>query len=170
MPEAWVYFFGGILIGMLLLTLGYRLLYSSVVYSQKQDAMNQFDDLVSSVRRICLSEVESSESFHLSLPEYVRVIFATSEEKIPLKVYQRIKNREMSNGRRICLQFKDEDFLRCYPEDGMECNIRMPYLGVLPEKEDIFVAVSRILGKGRRKDYEILILKKDWNEVELILR
>ena len=169
MPEVWVYIFGGVLIGLLTLTIAYNLLHSSITYSQRQDALDQFNSFVASVERVCLQEKGNSESFHFSLPHGVRVIFSTDEAKIPLKVYEHIKNGEMSEGRKICLQFKDENFLRCYPEGFFECKIRMPYLGVLPEKEDIFVAVNRILGRGERRDYDLLIQKSAGDLVEVIL-
>jgi len=169
MPELWVYVFGGVLVGLLTLTLAYNLLHSSITYSQRQDALDQFNSFVASVERVCLQEKGNSESIRFSLPHGVRVIFATDETKVPPKVYEQIKNMEMSEGRKVCLQFKDEDFLRCYPEGFFECKVRMPYLGVLPEKEDIFVAVNRILGKGKRRDYNLLIQKLAGNVVEVSL-
>jgi hypothetical protein len=82
------------------------------------------------------------------------------------KVLDEIKNQQASFGKNVCMQFKDEQYLRCYPEPPkrLACNVVMPYLGVLPEQEDIFVAMNKILGRGPIKEYTLLI-NKTGNEV-----
>lgn len=72
-----------------------------------------------------------------------------------------IKNQNLSFGRSICLQFKNERQVRCYPEppDKLPCNVTFPYIGVLPESEDIWVKVSKILGRPEAREYQLFIQK-----------
>ena len=67
------------------------------------------------------------------------------------------------------MQFKDEQMLRCFPEppEKLSCKVKMPYLGVLPETEDIWMRVKKILGQPEMKDYNLFVKKMRENEVEI---
>ncbi|MEM5853196.1 MAG: hypothetical protein QXG39_05755 [Candidatus Aenigmatarchaeota archaeon] len=168
MPELWVYVFGGIVIAILAMLVGYNLLSNMINYSQKQDALAQFSDLCYNINTVCVQELGNYLIKKYSFPSTVRVVYATQDVFNPLpKVLDKIKNGEISFGKSVCLQFKDEKYLRCCPEPPKQflCRIQMPHLGVLPEQEDIFVAVNKILGRSPRRDYEILINKTSGDEV-----
>lgn len=168
MPELWVYVFGGVVIAILAMVIGYTLLSNMINYSQRQEALAQFSDLCYNVNAVCLQELGNFLVKKYSLPTIVRVVYATQDLENPLPaVLDKIKNQEISSGRSICLQLKDEQYLRCCPEPPKQflCKIKMPHLGVLPEHEDIFVAVNKILGRAPRRDYEILINKTSGDEV-----
>lgn len=164
----WVYVFGGIVVAVLAMVIGYTLLSNTINYSQRQDALTQFSDLCYSVNVVCVQELGNSLTKKYSFPMAVRVIYATEDvNNILPTVLGKIKNQEVSYGKNICLQFKDEQYLRCCqePPKHFPCKIQMPYLGVLPEHEDIFVAVNKILGRSPRRDYEVLINKSFGDEV-----
>jgi hypothetical protein len=168
MPEIWVYVFGGIIIAILALVIGYTLLSNTINLSQRQEALNQFSQLTSDINTVCLQEIGNSITKKFTFPFQVRVIYATDDTSNPLpKVLYEIKNQQASLGKNICIQFKDEQYLRCYPEPPkrLACNVIMPHLGVLPEQEDIFIAINKILGKGPIKEYMLLINKTAGNEV-----
>jgi hypothetical protein len=168
MPDIWIYVFGGIVIAILALTIGYTLLSNSINYSQRQEALSQFSDLCSNVGVVCLQEVGNFLVKRYSFPTSVRVVYATDDTVNALPtVLDKIKNQELSSGNNICLQFKDEQFLRCCPEPPRKfpCKVQMPHLGVLPEHEDIFVAVNKILGRAPGREYETSINKTAGNEV-----
>lgn len=170
MPDIWVYIFGGIIIAVIALTIGYTLLSNAINYSQRQDALSQFSDLSSSINIVCLQEVGNSLTKTFRFPFPVRIVYATDDTtKILPKVVDIIKNQELSSGSNICLQFKDEQNLRCYPEPPkkLACKVQMPYIGVLPEQEDIFVAVNKILGRAPGREYELLINKTAEFEVTI---
>lgn len=168
MPELWVYVVGGIIIAILAMLIAYNLISTMVNYSQKQDVLTQFSDMCANVNTVCIQEVGNTLSKKYSFPIVVRVIYATDDTTNTLPtVIDKIKNKEISFGKNICLQFKDEQFLRCCPEPPKKfyCEIQMQYLGVLPEHEDIFVAVNKILGRSPRRDYEILMNKTSGTKV-----
>jgi hypothetical protein len=168
MPDIWVYVFGGIIIAILALVIGYTLLSNTINFSQRQEALNQFSELTSNINTVCLQEFGNSVIKKFTFPFQVRVIYATDDTLNLLpKVLEEIKTQKTSYGKNICLQFKDEQYLRCYPEPPkkLPCNIIMPYLGVLPEQEDIFIAINKILGRGLIKEYTLLINKTAGDEV-----
>lgn len=171
MPDVWVYVFGGIIIAVISLTIGYTLLSHVIDFSQKEDVLNhQFLELCSDVNTVCLQEVGNHLTGGFSFPFQVRVVYATDNVTDTLhKVVDEIKNQVLSSGNNICLQFKDEQILRCCPEppEKLPCRMDMPHLGVLPENEDIFVAVNKILGRGPRRDYELSINKTTGDEVTI---
>jgi len=168
MPDIWIYVFGGIVISVIALTIGYTLLSNAIDYSQRQDALSQFSDLCSNINTVCLQEAGNflTKTFRFSMP--VRVVYATNDTTKSLpKVIDAIKNQNLSSGSNVCLQLKDEQDLRCYPQPPakLPCRVSMPHMGVLPEKEDIFVAVSKILGRSPMREYELLINKTAGDEV-----
>jgi hypothetical protein len=117
-----------------------------------------------------LQEVGNSLTKKFTFPFQVRVVYATDDTLNPLpKVLDEIKNQKLSLGKNICMQLKDEQNLRCYPEPPkkLPCNIIMPHMGVLPEHEDIFVAVNKILGRGNMREYLVLINKTAGDEVTI---
>ncbi|MDI6807011.1 MAG: hypothetical protein QMD14_04350, partial [Candidatus Aenigmarchaeota archaeon] len=90
------------------------------------------------------------------------------DDKTPLpKVFDLIKNQELSYGYNLCLQFKDEQKVRC---EEILCNMTIPYLGVLPETEDIWMMVSKILGRAPIKEYELFIKKINDEKVNITIR
>jgi hypothetical protein len=168
MPDIWVYVFGGIVIAILVLVIGYNLLSSTINFSQKQNALRQFSDFCSDVSIVCLQEINNFFVKNYNFPMSVRVVYATNDTTNALPtVLDKIKNQELSSGNNICLQFKDEQYLRCCPEPERKfaCRIQMPYIGVLPEHEDIFVAVNKILGRAPGREYTFLLNKTAWDEV-----
>jgi hypothetical protein len=170
MPDVWVYVFGGVIIAILALAIGYNLISNTISFSQKQEALNQFSDLTSNINTVCLQEVGNSLTKKFTFPFQVRVVYATDDTLNPLpKVLDEIKNQKLSLGKNICMQLKDEQNLRCYPEPPkkLPCNIIMPHMGVLPEHEDIFVAVNKILGRGNMREYLVLINKTAGDEVTI---
>jgi len=170
MPELWIYVVGGVIIAIIAMLIAYNLISSLINHSQRQDALAQFSDFCSNVNMVCMQEIGNSLLKKYSFPMIVRVIYATDDITNPLpKVVDKIKNKEESSGKNVCLQFKDEQFLRCCPEVPKQfyCEIQMPHLGVLPEHEDIFVAVNKILGKSPRRDYEVLMNKTSGDKVSI---
>jgi hypothetical protein len=168
MPELWVYVIGGIIVAVITLTIGYTLYSNTIDYSQRQEALSQFSDFSSSLNIVCLQEFNNSMTKKFTITQQVRVIYATNDIVNPLPtVIDRIKDAQSSLGRNVCMQFKDEQELRCYPDPPkkLACNVTMPYLGNLPEQEDIFVAVSRILGRGPIREYSLFIQKTSGDAV-----
>lgn len=157
MPESMFYLIGGILIGMLVFTIGYRLITISIIQSQKQMALTDFNELASDLDIVCLQEVNNSMLVKLKIPNLVRVIYATDNttDLLPT-VIDSIKHEELSEGQNLCLQFKNEQFIRC---EGLICNSSIPYMGALETYNDFQLMVKKILGEALVKDHTLLLTK-----------
>ena len=170
MPELWVYVLGGIVVAIIALLIGYNLFSNIMNYSQKQDVLKQFSDLCQNINTVCTQEVGNFVVKKYTLPWNDRVVYATDDtSKILPTVVDKIKNQEISSGKNICLQFKDEQEVRCCPEPPRQfsCRVKMPHIGLLPEHEDIWVRVRKILTGQVSRDYEACIRKVSWQDVSI---
>jgi hypothetical protein len=170
MPETWIYVAGGIIVAVIAFTIAYNLISSSIEYSQRQNTLAQFSSLYSDINTVCLQEINNSLIKKFSIPLSVRAVYATIDTNNTLpKVTDLIKSEQVSSGQNICLQFKDEQYLRCYPQPPKKfsCNITVPYMGALQEAEDIWVKVSKILGGPAIREYELCIKKVGGKDVNV---
>jgi len=167
MPDIWVYIIGGIAISILILAIAYHLISSTITFSQKQNTLSQFSDLFTDVSSVCIQELNNSIIKSYKFDFQTRVVFSTDDKTVPIKVVDLIKNENLSSGYNLCLQFKDENYLRC---QKLYCNLTMPYLGVLPENEDIWIAVNKILGNGPFREYQLEIKKISYEKVNVTIR
>ena len=166
MVETWIYIIGGLIVAVIAFVIAYNLMTSSMEFSQRQNFLNEFSSFYSDVDTVCNQEMNSSLERKISIPSSVRVIYATNDVYYALpNVTDLIKKQKLSSGQHICLQFNNEKESRCYPENlnNMSCNISMPYIGTLQESEDIWVRVSKILGKPPIKTYYLSIQKIEDN-------
>jgi hypothetical protein len=155
MAEAWLYTVGGIIIGMIVFTIGYQLVTSSINQLQTQSFISDFGSFETDINSLCLQERGTTVGYDFTVPYNVRVIYATDDTEKPLlAVTDRIKNMEMSSGSSLCFQFKEEQDLRC---TQLECEVSIPYLGALETYNDLQMMVNKILGKPLSKTYEIEI-------------
>ena len=167
MPATWFYVIGGIVIGMLVFTIGYHLISVSIVQTQKQVALSNFNNLHTNLETICLQEINNSMVLKLKIPNVVRVIYTTNDTINPLPVViDRIKNEEINKERNLCMQFKDEQTLRC---KELTCNVTLPYMGSLPESMDIKLFVKKILGQAPVKEYDLTLRKSFPDEVKVTI-
>lgn len=157
MSDEMLYVVGGIIIGLLILTVAYKIVTSVIIQSQKQSALANLNTLHNNMESVCLQELDNSMVTRLNIPEYVRVIYATDDtQNPPATVVSSIKGVKNSTGRNLCLQFKQEQGLRCFEST---CNISMPFIGSLDVESDLQLMVNKILGRPVVKDYSLNLLK-----------
>ena len=168
MPATWFYVVGGIVIGLLVFTIAYHLISVSIIHTKMQDAISSFNSFHSDLETVCLQEINNSMLTKFKVPEQVRVIYATNDTlNPPQKVIENITNEDMSQDFYLCLQFFDEpETLRC---KKLTCNTTIPYMGSLPESEDIELFVKRILGQAPVKEYSLILTKTKGDEVEVTI-
>jgi hypothetical protein len=165
MPATWIYVLGGIIIAIIALVIASNLISRFIEISLQQRVSSEFSNLHTDIESVCLQERRNEISKKISLPSKVRVIYAANDiEKILPKIIDQIKNQEISSGENICLQFNDEDKLRC---EKISCTLKMPYIGNLPESEDIWTSVNKILGRPQIKDYNLFIKKTTYKTVNI---
>ena len=157
MPASWLYVIGGIIIGILIFTIGYHLISISINQAQKQTALSNFNDLHTNIQMTCFQEINNSMLIKLQVPNSVRVLYTTDDNKNLLDtVVDKIQNKEYSSGHYLCMQFKEEQELRC---QKIDCLTDIPYMGSLPKELDIQLMVKKILGKAPVKEYTLEIKK-----------
>ena len=161
----WLWTFGVISVALIASTIAYNLLMRSVYLSQKQDMINNFNDLYTKIQSVCLQEVGNYRYEKLKVYDFVRAIYVTDNTKeYEAKVIEKIRGKETNKAKNLCLQFKDEEKLRCVE---LDCNVTMPYLGALPHGIDIQLFVKRLLGEAPVKEYGLIISKVSGDEVEV---
>ncbi len=165
MPAAWLYVIGGIVIGILIFVIGYHLVSISINQAQKQTALSNFNDLHTDIQMVCFQEINNSMLIRSQVPSSVRVLYATEDKDTPLDtVVDKIQNREYSSGHYLCMQFKEEQELRC---QKLDCLTIIPYTGSLPKELDIQLMVKKILGKAPVKEYQLEIKKISGDQVSV---
>lgn len=168
MPANWLWILGGIFIGLFVFTIAYNLIIRTVYLSQKQQMLENFNTFYANIKLVCLQEIGNSISMEMNIPDFVRVVYATNNiEHAEPRVIDKIKNKELSKGKNLCIQFKTEQELRCVE---LPCNMTIPYIGSLPMHMDIKLMVKKILGEPQAKEYYLFIKKVSGDEVEVTLR
>jgi len=165
MAATWLYVIGGIVIAVLAFTIGYRLVSVSITQAQKQGAIENFNELHTNIQNVCFQEVNNYVFFKMQVPNSVRVIYVTNETNSTLStVVDKIKDKETSSGMNLCIQFQEEQELRCRE---LNCHVDLMYMGVLPKSLDIQMMVKKILGEAPVKDYEIYIKKTGGTKISV---
>ncbi len=156
---------GSIVIGILVFTLAYRLLTVSIKQAQYQIALNELNRFYSNIQSVCVQEIGNKMKIKYQIPNTVRVVYFSYDDKnsVPA-VTDLITNEEVSEGNYLCLQFKNEQEVRC---QQINCVGYMPYIGALEEYNDLQLAVNKILGKPMVKEYTFYIEKNFNGQVEI---
>ncbi|MBU5688579.1 MAG: hypothetical protein KQA41_01635 [Candidatus Aenigmarchaeota archaeon] len=166
MAEQTLVFLGSIIIGLLVLTLAYRILTVSISQSQYQAALSSFNSFYTDIQSVCQQEIENSVKVKYQIPIFVKVVYFSYDDiRPPVGVNDLILNQEISEGDYLCLQFKQQQDLKC---QKIECIAQMPYIGALEEYNDLQLAVNKILGKPLIKEYTLLIKKNFYGTLEVI--
>lgn len=160
MSDEILYVVGGIVIGLLVFTIAYRLLTISINQAQKQDAIADFNKLYSYIKSVCLQELDNTMTLKLEIPNIVRIIYSTDNpDSPPVTVVDMIKASYNTTGKNICFQFKLEQEARC---SEVPCNTSFPVMGALETYNDLQLMVNKILGKPLTKEYSLTITKTDF--------
>lgn len=143
---------------MIALAIAYNLISQAINTSLRESALSEFSNLKNGVENVCVQEIKNFIKIKFTLYPKVRVVYATDDPNyIMPTVIDSIKNSKLSSGSNICLQFTDEpDKTRC---EKLTCELDMPYIGYLPESQDIWSGVNKILGRADIKKYDLSLTK-----------
>jgi hypothetical protein len=185
MPETWVYVAGGVIAGVLVLAIAYSLMSAYVKFNEKQNDLKEFSSLASDAKLVCYGSKDNFLVKSYIFSENFKILYATNniscssdaDCNYPLercennfcllqKPIEAIKSKQSSFGKSICLQFKDENELRC---EKIACNVSFLPIGMLPATEDIWVAVSKILGKGNYRSFMLNLTKDSFDSIYITL-
>ncbi len=157
---------GGIVLGLMVFSIGYQLIASFVIESQKQTFLEQFSNINEDLDSVCSQEPGNFLTFDLLIPSQVRVFYTTDKpDDVLPTVSDLIKSDKLSEGDYLCFQFKSEQFNRC---SKLRCRTRLPHMGTLEDYNDFQIAVNKILGRPLVKEYEVTF-KRTSNAVNLEL-
>ena len=169
MADIWIYIVGSVIVGVIAFSIAFNFYLSSINYSENQNMLKKISDFYSTVFSVCLQELNTTQESQITLLTNIRVLYATDDIENPeIKIVDKIKNQNIGSGKNLCMQYKNENELRCFPkESNLACTINMPYMGVLPENEDIWVKVKKILGFPASRDYSLIVQKVKGKEVNV---
>lgn len=165
MPETLLYVVGGIITGLLVFTIAYNFITSSIIQAQQQEFLSSFNELHSNIEFVCLRELNNTMNFKIKIPVSLRVLYATNDKSPLVTVTDLITNQETSEGTFLCYQFKHEQKPRC---EHLTCNTMIPYLGAFETYNDIQLMVKKILGEPLIKE-QFVSARKTENGVEIKL-
>jgi hypothetical protein len=185
MPETWVYVAGGVIVGILTFAIAYTLMSGYVKFNEKQNDLKEFSSLASDAKLVCYGGKDNFLAKSYTFSENLKILYATNniscfsdadcnyqlercENNFCLLVTPEgiIGSKQFSFGKNICLQFKDELELRC---EKIACNVSFQPIGVRPETIDIWVAVSKILGRGNYRNFMLNLTKDSFDSINITL-
>ncbi len=153
MPDTMLLAIGGVILGLMIFTMGYGLLTNSILQSQRQSFLNQVNTINAEIETVCQNEPGNSHQMNLIIPNQVRVFYTTdSPDEVLPTVTDLINGNNLGEGNYLCFQFKSEQFNRC---SKMRCRTKLPYMGALEDYNDFQIAVNKILGRPLMKEYEV---------------
>ena len=151
----WIWIAGGIVGGLLLFYGAYSMLTQTTDAFSAQKGTEPYDEIRNLVQEdLCYSAVGNQRTLQVSLSESVQGLYASPSkyENISEADYpDKILNEEISIGKFICIKRKDYR-IQC---DEMTCELRMPYLGAVPEGQSLSALIDRIMGRHRTFSYEL---------------
>ncbi len=157
MASTMLWVVGSIILALIIIALVSTLISRATSFHQKNLFIQKFLSFTKDVDFVCLQEVNNSLTTNLQIPDFVRVVYATDEpQKVPIKVLDKITNKETSEGTYVCTHLVGDEKPRC---EKIHCKVKMPYVGTLPESRDIWRMISQILNKPTIKEYKFFVEK-----------
>jgi len=160
---AWIWIIASIVLGILVLAFGSILLSNQFTLTQKQLAINQFQNFYVKMQTIC-TEGGIAESYYykIVIPENIRAVYASnvSDALPPDKVSDFITKSKSAIGNYVCLQFFDENLPRC---GKLGCYTNFTYIGAPSLQPTLPSLVARLTGQTPTYNFLVLINKTDYS-------
>ncbi|MBS3052570.1 MAG: hypothetical protein J4428_04355, partial [Candidatus Aenigmarchaeota archaeon] len=99
MPDTMLLAIGGVILGLMIFTMGYNLISSSVVQTQKQIFVDQFANINANLDSVCSQEPGNFLVFDMQMPNQVRVFYTTDnpDDVLPT-VTDKINSNDLGEG------------------------------------------------------------------------
>ena len=166
--SAWIWLMTSVILGLLILTVGAKLILDSAASREKTIVIEQYGNIANKIKRIC-TRGGVGEIYHdqIALTPSAKAIYASnfSNEPAPDRVPIYITNKESSTGNFICLQFFGESKSRC---EQMSCNVTFTYIGTPSLKSTLQNLISGLTGQSNVNKFEFLMNKTDYDRVVVI--
>jgi hypothetical protein len=164
---AWIWVIMGVILGILVLVFGSTLLFQQVTLTQKQLAIDQFQDFCGKVKTIC-TEGGIGELYYykIAIPENTRAIYVAnaSDALPPDKVSDYITKSRSAVGNYFCMQFSDENLPRC---SKISCYSNFTYIGTPSLKPTLQSILARLGGQSTVYNFLVFINKTNYNFLTL---
>jgi len=160
---AWIWIISSVILGILVLTFGSTLLLRQYDLTQKQLAIDQFQDFYTKIKTVCTEGgVGEIYYYRISIPENTRAIYAAnaSDQLPPDKVSELITNSKSAVGNYICLHFFDDTLPKC---GKIDCYANFTYIGTPSLKPTLQSILARLTGQAPIYNFLVYINKIDYN-------
>lgn len=159
---AWIWVVMGVVLGIVVLTFGSILLLQQVNLTQKQLAIDKFQDFYGKVKTIC-TEGGIGEIYYykMEIPESTKAIYVAnaSDALPPDKVSDYITKSKSAVGNYFCMQFFDENLPRC---GRIACYSNFTYIGTPSLKPTLQTMLARLTGQSPVYYFLIFINKTNY--------
>lgn len=158
--SAWVWIAGGLIAGILVFITAYSMLSQTTNALSEAKATEPYYNLKNLAENdLCFTTKGNKRTLDFSLSEEISAVYATDDkyERLNDSDYpKKIIAGEISQGKLLCMKRKDRRLV-C---EELSCEVRMPYLGAVPEKESLSALIDRILGRHKTFDYQLELLRE----------
>jgi len=147
--------------GIVVLTIGAKLIVGQSKAQQKHDILNQADVLYRKMNDVCSKGgVGELYSLEIGIPQITKAVYVCNEtdEYPPDKISEYISKGRSAIGSRLCLQFFDDNIPKCL---NLPCKSNMTYIGTPSLKTDLPGTIAKILGTTPVYKYRVVINKSD---------
>jgi hypothetical protein len=159
---AWIWVVMSVVLGILVLVFGSTLLLQQFTLTQKQLAIDQFQDFYGKVKTIC-AEGGIGEIYYykITIPESMRAIYVAnaSDTLPPDKVSDYITKSRSAVGNYFCMQFSDENLPRCAQ---IACYSNFTYIGNPSLKPTLQSMLARLGGQSPVYYFLIFVNKTNY--------
>ncbi len=156
----WIWIIGGVIAGLLILTIANSYLTQTTRTIAEQRAIEQHDELRTQINELCWSSSENKKQYSVNLNENVLGIYLTKdkyEEYNEIQLIDFILEEEVSSGNLLCMKLRDKR-LMC---EQLDCNSRMVFLGAVPTESSLSALIDNIIGNPNSFEYKLNFSKFD---------
>lgn len=121
----WIWMIGGVITASMLILITQTSLVQLGQQTSRQAVIQDFRGLNQDISGICRQARDSQKYSEIKLPEVKAIFASNNKKKAPTESKVYVTNNTISEGKNVCLTFKDEH----YGCKRHSCNIKMNYMG-----------------------------------------
>lgn len=159
---AWIWIILSVILGILVITFSSTLIINQYDLTQKQLAIDNFQDFYTHVKNVCIQGgIGEVYYYKISVPENTRAIYVSnvSDQLPPDTVSVLITKSRTSVGNYLCLQFADENIPRC---GKFACYANFTYIGTPSLQPTLQSLVARLTGQSPIYNFLMMVNKTDF--------
>ena len=144
--STWVWIMGGVVLAMIVLSIFFTVLARLTVDRHKQDSLESFSSIVTSINTVCDFRQSRSILETITLSDLTKNIYASDD-------YEMRVMDEKTSGKNLCLNFSGE--ITC---KTLNCEIVMNYFST---EKPLRGLINKITGNIGYDDYQVKVFSED---------